>query len=65
MKFLTGKDYPWLCPQCQAVIDSLVEVAMEGPDTDDEETPCNLAYDMRMFCGGHKCVNRPSGYEDY
>ncbi len=67
MKFLTGKDYPWLCAQCQARIDEAVPIVMlliqEGPDRDwDEEAPCEHVYDQGLFCGGHECVNKPEGY---
>ena len=67
MKFLTGKDYPWLCSQCQARIDEAIQIVRllvkEGPDQDwDEESPCDYVYDHSQFCGGHECVNRPEEY---
>jgi hypothetical protein len=41
-KFLTGKDYPHLCPQCQKAIDDIAALYTEGlmEETDDEEAPC-------------------------
>ena len=58
MDFLKGKDYPHLCQECQNTIDSVMPLIDEGPDTDDNEAPIMLVYDQRMFCGGHKCVNK-------
>ena len=58
MDYLTGKDYPWLCGTCQSTVDRCAEIVAEGPDTDDEEAPCDMAYDHRLFCGGHRCENR-------
>lgn len=53
---LTGKDYPHLCTECRAAIDSVVDLVREGPDTDDDEAACMFVYDHRMYCGGHECV---------
>lgn len=54
-KYLTGKDYPWLCPSCQAQIDALVDQADEMADTDNPEFACDWLYDRRRFCGGARC----------
>ena len=58
-KYLTGKDYPHLCPSCRAVIDMIVGTCSELPDeyASDEEGPCDFAYDQRLFCGGNECIN--------
>ena len=56
MKYLTGKDYPHLCKQCQAMIDRCVDAVEFGPDTDDEEAPCMFVYDHKLYCGGYECV---------
>mgnify|MGYP001560330324 CR=1 FL=1 len=58
MKFLTGKDYPWLCESCQAQVDLAATVLEEGEDTNDEEAPCNWAYDNALFCSqtGKDCL---------
>ena len=60
MKFLTGKDYPELCPICRAAIDRLADLYVDGlmPDTDNPEAPCDAVYDERLFCGGGECVNK-------
>ena len=57
MKYNTGKDYPWLCSTCQAVVTQLAG-EMENMDdiyTADEEGPCNIAYDNGLLCDGHTC----------
>ena len=74
MKFLTGKDYPWMCERCQSAIDECAEevaerVALGAEDmvsgrvlidlTDDNEAPSTLAYDRRLFCGGGECEAEP------
>ncbi len=61
MEYLTGKDYPYLCEACRAVIDTATLTIREAPDTyaSDPEGPCNWVYDHRQFCGGRECVNRP------
>ena len=57
MNFLTGSDYPDLCKKCRSTIDQVAGILIpEGPDTDDEEAPCNYVYDHGMFCGGHECI---------
>jgi hypothetical protein len=58
---LTGKDYPYLCEQCQAAIDDMAMLYGEDlmEDTDNEEAACDAVYDQGMFCGGHTCVNKP------
>lgn len=62
---LTGKDYPHLCSECQAAIDyAAMFFGEDGPDTDNEEAPCDFVYDHRMFCGGHTCINRPEKATD-
>jgi len=69
MKFYTGKDYPWLCNGCKAVVDECVEeiearMSLGHADMvsgrvrlafDDNEAPHMLAYDRGLFCGGHEC----------
>lgn len=57
----TGKDYPHLCDRCRATIDDVASLVFgeDGPDTDNEEAPCDYVYDHRMFCGGSECVNKP------
>jgi|GEM_PF-4816398 len=57
---LTGKDYPELCPACRLAIDQCAELVPEGPDTDDDEAPCNMAYDMGLLCAS----NGPSCREE-
>jgi hypothetical protein len=66
VKFLTGKDYPHLCPKCQAAIDGVAMLYREGlmEDTDDEEAPCMFVYDHAMFCGGRECCNPPQDAPD-
>jgi len=61
MGYLTGKDYPWLCEECRATVDSVVELVEEYSDeySSDDEAPCNFVYDHAMFCGGRECKNRP------
>ncbi|KKK66180.1 hypothetical protein LCGC14_2966660 [marine sediment metagenome] len=56
MEFLTGKDYPHLCKGCQSIVDQTVEAVLIGPDTDDNEAPLMLAYDLGLLCGGHNCI---------
>lgn len=58
---LTGKDYPHLCETCRATIDDVASLVFDGdgPDTDNEEAPCDYVYDHGMFCGGHTCINKP------
>lgn len=58
-KFLTGKDYPWLCSQCQQQIDMVAGMMNDLPDTDDNEGPCMYVYDHALFCGGTECKNKP------
>ena len=57
MKYSTGKDYPWLCSMCQAVVTQLAGEMQNMDDVyaADEEGPCNIAYDNGLFCGGHTC----------
>jgi hypothetical protein len=57
MKYYSGKDYPYLCVDCQRAIDEIATLYNEGemPDTDDPEAPCMYVYDHRMYCDGHKC----------
>ena len=61
---LQGRDYPWLCPGCQLAVDQCGNVIVEGPDHDDPESACNLAYDMRLFCSedGSRCANPPAAW---
>jgi len=68
-EFRTGKDYPWLCEGCRAVIDQcayeletlggLGDRAIESGrlliSLDDDEAPSDWAYDRGLFCGGHEC----------
>lgn len=64
MKYLTGKNYHWLCERCRATVDSVVSLVIEGPDTDDDEAPINFVYDNGLYCGGYTCVNRPEEYDE-
>lgn len=58
MKFLTGKDYPHLCPACRETVSNVAQLLAEaGPDTDDEEAPIMHVGDNRMFCGQHTCLD--------
>ena len=63
MKYLTGKDYPWLCKSCRAVVDTAVLLVTEGPDTDDDEAPINFVYDHGLYCGKYECVH--ARWEEY
>jgi hypothetical protein len=58
---LTGADYPWLCTGCRLAVDQCAAAVPDGEDTDDPEAACNLAYDLRMFCGpgGMRCTDAP------
>tara|TARA_R100000315_G_C5118075_1_gene67480 strand:+ start:86 stop:259 length:174 start_codon:yes stop_codon:yes gene_type:complete len=53
MKYLTGKDYPWLCENCQKAIDdahSLIIDSLVGEEyVVDNEGPCMLAYDKKWL----------------
>ena len=53
MKYLTGKDYTWLCDNCQKAIDLAYTLIVDGlvsdQYADDNEGPCNLAYDRGLF----------------
>ncbi len=53
MKYLTGKDYPWLCDNCQKVIDQAHMLIVDGLTSDiyadDNEGACMLAYDKGLF----------------
>ena len=60
MQFLVGKDYPELCATCRGAIDSAAMLLEEGPDTDDEEAPCMLAYDMGWLCSSQGWSSCPS-----
>ena len=67
--FLAGKDYPWICEQCKAMVDQCVgeiETLMSlgyadmisgrvRLEFDDNEAPITLAYDRGLSCGGHEC----------
>lgn len=64
---LTGKDYPELCNKCRSAIDACFAMIGEMPEDwcdDDNELPCNMAYDLRMFCGKRECVNEPGQTQD-
>ena len=80
IEYKTGKDYPLLCRQCQAMVDQCaeeIEVHMSLGDEDmvsgrvrlefdDDEAPCTLAYDRGLFCGGHECeCTCSAGFPDY
>ena len=59
---LIGADYPWLCRGCSLVVDQCAVLAGEGEDAAyDPEAACNLAYDLRLFCGsgGRRCEDPP------
>lgn len=66
-KFLVGKDYPWLCSQCQQQIDTIAGMIKDLPDTDDNEAPCMYVCDHALFCGGTECKNKitPGPWEAY
>ena len=53
MKYLTGKDYTWLCDNCQKVIDQAHMLIVDGFTNDiyvdDNEGPSMLAYDKGLF----------------
>ena len=53
MNYLTGKDYTWLCDNCQKVIDQAHMLIVDGFASDiyvdDNEGPCMLAYDKGLF----------------
>jgi hypothetical protein len=53
MKYLTGKDYAWLCDNCQKAIDLAYTMIVDGlvndQYADDNEGPCMLAYDRRLM----------------
>jgi len=53
IKYLTGKDYTWLCDKCQNAIDMAYTLIIDGLASDiyadDNEGPCNLAYDKGLF----------------
>tara|TARA_A100001201_G_scaffold31034_1_gene33560 strand:+ start:316 stop:564 length:249 start_codon:yes stop_codon:yes gene_type:complete len=53
MKYLTGKDYPHLCDNCQKAIDSAHDLIVDGfvseQYVDDDEGPCMLAYDRKWL----------------
>ena len=57
MKYLTGDDYPALCDKCRATITVIAGICEELPSeyADDEEGPCNFAYDHGLLCGGYFC----------
>ena len=59
-EFCGGEDYPWLCKECRATIESIAILYREGvmEDTDNEEAPCDKAYDEGLFCGGHECAKK-------
>lgn len=61
VEFLTGKDYPHLCPKCQKAIDDIAHLFQTGilEDTDDIEAPIMFVGDHGMFCGVHQCINKP------
>ena len=55
MNYLTGKDYTWLCDNCQKVIDQAHMLIVDGLASDiyadDNEGPCMLAHDKGLFGG--------------
>jgi hypothetical protein len=57
-RFLHGKDYPWVCPKCQAIVDQVAQLYEEGDmeDTDDNEAPMMYAGDHGLLCGGRHCA---------
>lgn len=56
-KFLTSKDYPWLCNYCKDILDQHAGVFQDGlmEDTDDPEAPAMKMYDEGLYCGGDHC----------
>ena len=65
-EYLTGKDYDWLCSKCQIAIDQAYDLITMGMVSEqyvvDNEGPCNLAYDQRMF--PHPDGDCPSEHEE-
>ena len=65
-EYLTGKDYKWLCSKCQIVIDQAYDLIKMGMLSEkyvvDNEGPCNLAYDQKMF--PHPDGECPSEHEE-
>lgn len=61
---LVGSDYPWFCDGCRLAVDSCASAVAEGPDQDDPEAACNLAYDLRLFCSadGSRCAHPPTAW---
>ena len=58
MKFLTGKDYPWLCEKCKDAVDtSAIYLREGGADTDDPEAPLMFAADHNWLCSGRECCS--------
>ena len=56
VKFIDPKSYDHLCEKCQSLLADVTQVMEEmGPDTDNQEAPCDWMYDRRLFCGGHEC----------
>jgi hypothetical protein len=53
MKYLTGKDYTWLCENCQKAIDDAHSLIIDGLVGEeyvvDNEGPCMLAYDKKWL----------------
>ena len=53
MDYLTGKDYTWLCDNCQKAIDQAHMLIVDGFASDiyadDNEGPCMLAYDKGLL----------------
>ncbi len=54
---LTGKDYDYLCSRCRTAVDDMVELILEGPDSDDPEAPLMAAGDLELFCNGRSCLD--------
>ena len=59
MNYLTGKDYPHLCDNCQKAIDDAYDLIVDGyvseEYVDDDEGPCMLAYDKRWLSDDSSC----------
>ena len=55
VKYQTGENYPHLCSKCQSAIDHAHTLIVDGfaseQYVDDDEGPCNLAYDRGWFRG--------------
>ena len=49
--FLSGDDYPDLCPECRSAVNQIFEMLPEMGDTDDPEAAMMIAGDRKLLCG--------------